>query len=844
MASLDLVVQCWTMGEILPDEMRGLRTAIANGTGFAGWHGGIVDSFRLATDYLQMVGGQFAAHPHDLVDHTIEIVPERADHPVVAGIDSISLHSEQYWVLADSYNDVLATTTILPRDGDPWHEPVVSPPCGRAAGAPDASSCARQATSSPTSRCRRSARSSSAASSGRAAEPARVTAFRGLLAYPITPLTDDDAPDLDALGRLVGTPPRRGSTASSCSRRRAPGSRSTRTSATPSCARPCPRVDGRHAGARPRRGERRVDARGPRAGPRGARRGRRRARPRAVLLPPARRGGGRRAVRGGRGGRRPAGVLLQPQRADRVRPLARRPRAPRPHDDRRRGQDAASTPARPQGRVAELRAATDGLRMSVGLSGDVPLVRGAEPADAWHTGLATLVPAEYVALRRARTAGTVPDARVAGWLHDLTDVLADLRPVSGFHALAALLGVPTAPHADRRSLSRPTASRGCARSSPGGPGLSRQTAASTAACRSSRPVVRSLGPRPKPHSVATPTGRSPSTAAAAASRRRAPRRRPRGAGGRGRARSPGRGAGPPAGRRTRRRRARSGRAGGPSRPAGRGAPAGRSRRARGSRCPSARRSASPRRRRSRGGTPAPPRRGRAARTPRPGARTLRRRPRLPRPRRRTTRAPRRHRGSPLDERELGREVDLDREVLRRDRGDDRRELADERGLVDGVHRRAVLGCDERRHRRERRGQAHLEAGPGGKRALLAESDEVGVRGEGGVRVAERAEPQVRRVDGTVEDVRAHVEPRDDDRVHRDAGEAVDGGEPLALEEDPVEPLADLPVGDAAHVVAEVHPTARKVSRAVDRFTEPTRWAPRRVGRVRDGAVVASSTGAS
>ncbi|MGO3813923.1 MAG: dihydrodipicolinate synthase family protein, partial [Cellulosimicrobium funkei] len=30
-----------------------------------------------------------------------------------------------------------------------------------------------------------------------------MTAFRGLLAYPITPLTDDDVPDLDALGRLV-----------------------------------------------------------------------------------------------------------------------------------------------------------------------------------------------------------------------------------------------------------------------------------------------------------------------------------------------------------------------------------------------------------------------------------------------------------------------------------------------------------------------------------------------------------------------------------------------------------------------------------------------------------------
>lgn len=127
MGDLDLVVQCWTMGEILPDELRGLRTAVASGTGFAGWHGGIVDSFRLATDYLQMVGAQFAAHPGDLVDHTVTVLPERADHPVVAGIDEIRLTSEQYWVLTDSANDVLATTLITPQPGDPWHEPVVSP---------------------------------------------------------------------------------------------------------------------------------------------------------------------------------------------------------------------------------------------------------------------------------------------------------------------------------------------------------------------------------------------------------------------------------------------------------------------------------------------------------------------------------------------------------------------------------------------------------------------------------------------------------------------------------------------------------------------------------------------
>ena len=126
-AQIDLIVHCWTMGDILADEMRGLRSAVATGTGFAGWHGGIIDSFRIATDYLQLVGGQFAARPRDIREHTIDIVPERSNHPIVTGVGPISLKSEQYWVLTDSKNDVLATTTIFPMDDDPWSEPVVSP---------------------------------------------------------------------------------------------------------------------------------------------------------------------------------------------------------------------------------------------------------------------------------------------------------------------------------------------------------------------------------------------------------------------------------------------------------------------------------------------------------------------------------------------------------------------------------------------------------------------------------------------------------------------------------------------------------------------------------------------
>lgn len=127
MATTDLILQSWTMGEILPDELRGLRTAVEAGTGLAGWHGGIVDSFRVATDYTQLTGGQFVAHPGDIVEHTIEVLPERANHPVVAGITQVTLRSEQYWMATDPLIDVLATTTVTPGPQDPWPEPVVSP---------------------------------------------------------------------------------------------------------------------------------------------------------------------------------------------------------------------------------------------------------------------------------------------------------------------------------------------------------------------------------------------------------------------------------------------------------------------------------------------------------------------------------------------------------------------------------------------------------------------------------------------------------------------------------------------------------------------------------------------
>jgi uncharacterized protein len=139
MAAVDLIVQVNTMSTIQDAEFTGLRRAIENGAGYAGWHGGIADSYRNTSDYLQLVGGQFAAHPgkhpdertgeqsDNYVPHLIEMTPAAADHPITRGIGDFELTTEQYWVLHDDYIDVLATTTQAVRPWDPWNRPITSP---------------------------------------------------------------------------------------------------------------------------------------------------------------------------------------------------------------------------------------------------------------------------------------------------------------------------------------------------------------------------------------------------------------------------------------------------------------------------------------------------------------------------------------------------------------------------------------------------------------------------------------------------------------------------------------------------------------------------------------------
>ena len=124
LASLSLIVPVWTMGEISGDQFAGLRDAVASGVGLAGWHGGMCDSFRSNTEYQFLTGGQWVAHPGNIIRYTVNITAK--DDPITAGLQDFEMESEQYYMHTDPSNRVLATTTF---DGavHPWIAGTVMP---------------------------------------------------------------------------------------------------------------------------------------------------------------------------------------------------------------------------------------------------------------------------------------------------------------------------------------------------------------------------------------------------------------------------------------------------------------------------------------------------------------------------------------------------------------------------------------------------------------------------------------------------------------------------------------------------------------------------------------------
>lgn len=124
MKSYDLIVPVWTMGEIKVEQSAGLREAIKNGTGLAGWHGGMCDSFRNDTEYQYMTGGQWVVHPGNIIDYTVNI--SDLEDEVTVGLSDFKMHSEQYYMHTDPGNKVLATTTFN-GDNDSWIAGTVMP---------------------------------------------------------------------------------------------------------------------------------------------------------------------------------------------------------------------------------------------------------------------------------------------------------------------------------------------------------------------------------------------------------------------------------------------------------------------------------------------------------------------------------------------------------------------------------------------------------------------------------------------------------------------------------------------------------------------------------------------
>ncbi len=110
LSKYDLIVPAITMSRIEKEELTNLLAAVRNGTGLAGFHGLMTDSFRNEPDYQFMTGGQWVAHPGNIIDYTVNV--KTGSDPIVEGISDFPYRSEQYYMHFDPSIEVLATTTF------------------------------------------------------------------------------------------------------------------------------------------------------------------------------------------------------------------------------------------------------------------------------------------------------------------------------------------------------------------------------------------------------------------------------------------------------------------------------------------------------------------------------------------------------------------------------------------------------------------------------------------------------------------------------------------------------------------------------------------------------------
>lgn len=109
--TFDLIVPSVTMETIESEWVKNVSEAVAAGTGLAGCHGGMGDTFRSCPDWHVMVGGQFICHPGNETN-TYAVNFKNNTSSLNDGLEDFTITSEQYYMHVDPSNDVLATTTF------------------------------------------------------------------------------------------------------------------------------------------------------------------------------------------------------------------------------------------------------------------------------------------------------------------------------------------------------------------------------------------------------------------------------------------------------------------------------------------------------------------------------------------------------------------------------------------------------------------------------------------------------------------------------------------------------------------------------------------------------------
>lgn len=109
LAEQDLFVPVVTMSTIEKTYVENLSEAVADGTGFAGCHGGMCDAFRDNVLWAFSTGGTWVSHPGgDGVSYPVHVA--NSTSPLTEGVPDFEVTSEQYYLHVDPAVGVLATT--------------------------------------------------------------------------------------------------------------------------------------------------------------------------------------------------------------------------------------------------------------------------------------------------------------------------------------------------------------------------------------------------------------------------------------------------------------------------------------------------------------------------------------------------------------------------------------------------------------------------------------------------------------------------------------------------------------------------------------------------------------